>query len=243
MFGVTIAMLVVVTMIEPRFYFYVDGFSTLPGVACFQNNNKAQLPVNTDIVMNTKTRTAPLFGILDDMMEEEEESGDAGEENNNNDDEQLVELYHSIIFATDLRLEISNRLEECTDPSFLEYLTASSNSSQDKEERQGLTELIDQIDEVKTTMAMKAAAAAADQEKADIAAKEQEEEESETIVEIPAKRTKPMSNADVLRKANEIDAAIALSDEEKPSDFISDCREVVNLSRGFNDSGKMSVGG
>ena len=49
-----------------------------------------------------------------------------------------------------------------------------------------------------------------------------------------AAAAQPMSNVDVLKQANAIDGAvmtIALSDDEKPSDFISDCREVVNLSR------------
>jgi hypothetical protein len=50
----------------------------------------------------------------------------------------------------------------------------------------------------------------------------------------PAAAAQPMSNVDVLKQANAIDGAvmtIALSEDEKPSDFISDCREVVNLSR------------
>ena len=55
-----------------------------------------------------------------------------------------------------------------------------------------------------------------------------------------------LSNADIIKRANQIDkavAAAALSDDEKPSDFISDCRDVVNLSRGFNNQGQMRVGG
>ena len=55
-----------------------------------------------------------------------------------------------------------------------------------------------------------------------------------------------MSNVEVLKQANAIDGAVmtnALSDDEKPSDFISDCREVVNLLGGFNNQGRMRVGG
>ena len=64
--------------------------------------------------------------------------------------------------------------------------------------------------------------------------------------EIEDNASSTMSNADVLKQANAIDQAVvasALKDDEKPSNFISDCREVVNLSRGFNDSGQMRVGG
>ena len=55
-----------------------------------------------------------------------------------------------------------------------------------------------------------------------------------------------MSNADVLKQVYAIDQAggtAALSDEEKPSDFISDCREAGNLSGGFDNRGQMRVGG
>lgn len=215
---------------------YVTGFSTLPTVS-----NSGRTWQSKAIDVNAKPRKTTLFGILDELMEEEN-GGEADETNNNShENQQLVELYHSLIFASNLENEISKQLADCTDPSFLEYLTASSNSSQDKEEQQGLLDLIGQIEEVKTKMEAKARA----EKEAVAAAKAKQEAEIEdaTITTASAKNSKAMSNADVLRKASEIDAAIALSDEEKPSDFMSDCREVVNLSRGFNDSGQMRVGG
>mmetsp|Transcript_19007 Transcript_19007/g.39049 ORF Transcript_19007/g.39049 Transcript_19007/m.39049 type:complete len:235 (+) Transcript_19007:91-795(+) len=212
---------------------HVDGFSNPPAPHCAIDARVAH-------TMNAKAEvTTALFGILDDIMDEE--NADDGEQNNN-DNEQLVDLYHSLIFSGDLQSAISKRLDECSDPSFLEYLTVSLDSSEDDEERQGLADLIGQIDEVKALVAKKAA----DEEKqAALAAKalSEFEKEAETEAAANAVSSKSMSNADILRKANEIDAAIALSDEEKPSDFISDCREVVNLSRGFNDSGQMRVGG
>jgi hypothetical protein len=193
-----------------------------------------------DIARNKKTKreTMVLLGILDDIMEEGIDDDQEG--NDDSDEQELVELYHSLIFASDLQSEISNRLEEFTDPRFLEYLNSLSESSQDEQDREGLTELIDRIDDAKMAMATNAAD---DQEKALNSAKVREESEKESTSENSTKSSKPLSNADVLRKASEIDAAIALSDEEKPSDFISDCREVVNLSRGFNDMGQMRVGG
>jgi hypothetical protein len=242
-FTLPTAMLVLVTTVTNKSRsscFHVDGFSTLSGVPSFRTSaaSKIDLTLHTN---NAKIEATVLFGILDDIMEED--NADNQEQSNEDSNEQLTELYHSLIFASDLQFAISRRLDDCTDPFFLEYLNASSESSEDEEERQGLTELIDQIDGVKTKMAIQAAE---DQEKAALAAKAKEDAEkeaSETAAAATTESKKPMSNADVLRKAGEIDAAIALSDEEKPSDFISDCREVVNLSRGFNDSGKMSVGG
>ncbi|VEU39779.1 unnamed protein product [Pseudo-nitzschia multistriata] len=198
---------------------------------------------SVDHVGNTlQPRTAPvtLFGILDDLMEEENSCEE--EEGKNDDDERLERLYHSLIFSGDVKSEISRRLEACTDPGFSEYLVASSKSTRDRDEQQGLEELIGLIEEVKTTAAMEAAA----EKEAALAKAEKDKElrtEAEAQTAINASESKKLTNADLLKKANQIDAAIALSDDEKPSDFISDCREVVNLSRGFNDSGQMRVGG
>jgi len=189
------------------------------------------------MIPNTSRERTILHGILDDLLEEDA-AGDQ-EQHEKDVDEQQINLYHSLIFASDLKSAISKKLDECVDPTFLEYLSASSDSAQDEEERQGLQDLIDQIETVQKETAKKA-----EEEKATLEAKAQEEAEkvSEVTMET-AEKQKPISNADILKKANEIDAAIALSDDEKPSDFISDCREVVNLSRGFNDSGQMRVGG
>ena len=244
------ALLVVLAVTsQPRLNSKVDGFSTPSGVPCFGTSVQPMKYLSVGDTNTKRTRTI-VFGILDDIMEEQDAAvDDQIEEDDNNkdvDDERLVELYHSLIFSSDLQSEISRRLDDCTDTLFLEYLNASSESSQDEEERQGLAELIDQIEQVKTETAIHAAA---EKEKAAIAAKEEEEKEAAAVAAAAAataattKKSKALSNADVLKKANEIDAAIALSDEEKPSDFISDCREVVNLSRGFNDSGQMRVGG
>lgn len=210
----------------------VYGFSIPSGVSCFGNSVQ---PTNLGIDATTKRERTIAFGILDDLMEE----GDLEEENGNVADEQYVDFYHSLIFASDLKSAISKTLDECIDSAFLDYLNASVESSQDEEERQGLKDLIDQIETVQKETAMKEA-----EEREKAAAKAQQEAEaiSEAASE-PDEVAKALTNADILKKANEIDAAIALSDDEKPSDFISDCREVVNLSGGFNDSGQMRVGG
>lgn len=218
----------------------VVGFSTLSGVPHLRSYARSRVDIAPR--KSSKTVTMELFGILDDILQDEIIDNDDSEHSNFDSNEQLVELYHSLIFASDLQTEISTRMDECNDPEFLEYLNASLQLSQDEEECQGLTELIDQINEVERMTAKKVAD---DEEKAMIAFQQKEEIEKESQATSPesTKTTKAMSNADVLRKANEIDAAIALSDDEKPSDFISDCREVVNLSGGFNDSGRMRVGG
>ena len=59
----------------------------------------------------------------------------------------------------------------------------------------------------------------------------------------PAAAAQPMSNVDVLKQANAIGGPMPCPMMKKPSDFISDCREVVNLLGGFNNQGRMQVGG
>lgn len=217
--------------------FNVDGFSIPSVVPCHGNSSPSMMDLAQS--PNVRRDATIMFGILDDLMEEDDR--DDQQQDDKEVDENQVELYHSLIFASDLQSEISRRLEDCTNPAFLGYLSASSESTEDEEERQGLIELIEKIEQVKVDTAKKAEE---EKEKAAMAAKAKKEEELESETEGATTQTaKPLSNADILRKAREIDAAIALSDDEKPSDFISDCREVVNLSRGFNDSGRMRVGG
>jgi hypothetical protein len=53
----------------------------------------------------------------------------------------------------------------------------------------------------------------------------------QTTATASAAAAQPMSNVDVLKQANAIGGSMPCPMMKKPSDFISDCREVVNLSR------------
>jgi hypothetical protein len=256
---------------------FVQGFS--PGLASHcrninnNNNNNNNNHVATTTIKEfarTRSTTTSLFGILDDMMstttgderptattttttteEEEEEIIDSDKE-----EQQLhhQDLFHALIFSTNTQADIANQLEACTQPEFLQYLIKSRDQSEDDEERQGLQELLDLIDEVQTSLLASkqqedaaalaaAAAAAAAVANLDSTAATSLEKEEETP---PKKKELLISNTEVIKRANQLDQAMvagAASDDEKPSDFISDCREVVNLSRGFNNQGQMRVGG
>jgi hypothetical protein len=206
----------------------------------------------TTTTTTTPSTVPPLFGILDDMMSENNKDDDsdgvdfgavASEE-----DEAYEEFFQNLIFsAGGLRNEIANQLEACTQPEFLQYLSTTLESSDDAEERQGLQELLDMINEVQRTIANEEGKA---QELADAKRARQEQLENTAAAaassDNDAANNSKLSDAEVVKRANAIDQAFTqaeLSDDEKPSDFISDCREVVNLSRGFNDRGKMRVGG
>eukprot|EP00980_Cylindrotheca_fusiformis_P009625 scaffold2127_cov85-Cylindrotheca_fusiformis.AAC.5 len=175
-------------------------------------------------------------------------ASDGSPHHSSDNNSEFEELFHSLILSGDTRASISQQLEECCDEGFMEYLSCSMmENSSDEEERQGLQELIHLIEQVqkekeaaehaqKIENDAKMAAAAANLKKQ----QQQQEENSKDRVPIM------MSNADVLKEANAIDQAVmtaVMTDDEKPSDFISDCREVVNLSGGFNNHGRMRVGG
>jgi len=173
--------------------------------------------------------------------------------NNNDDNPHFQDMYFELIFAVDLPREVMKKLKEYSQPTFIEYLHTlqqQAKTNQEEEEYQGLEELL------KIILSKK-------EEQREKEEEEEEEEANATTtsststsspVEVTATTTTtttttittPLSNADIIKRANQIDkavAAAALSDDEKPSDFISDCREVVNLSRKFNNRGQMKVGG
>jgi hypothetical protein len=177
-----------------------------------------------------------VFGLLDDVMAED--SSALQKKTQFNPD--LEDLFHTLVFSPDTRSAIVSQLDKCSEPGFTEYLNISMENSDDEKEAQGLQELIDSIRQVQDQVATT-------QEQQQILEEQQAKEEAEAKEEEDdSPKAKLMSNSDVLKQANSIDQAVmtaAMNDDEKPSDFISDCREVVNLSRGFNNQGQMRVGG
>ena len=174
-----------------------------------------------------------LYGLLDDVMNE------TNENNSNNNDSNYEDLFFALIMSQDAKTDIASQIEKYTDPNFMNYLHTSIEQSNDEEEIHGLKDLIDLINQVKINVEKKEQTLEEERQKKE-AIKFQKGEENEK------KNSESMSNADVLKQAFAIDKAGSTAspdDSEKPSDFMSDCREVVNLSRGFNNQGQMRVGG
>lgn len=183
-----------------------------------------------------------LNGLLDDMLGDSTESVNESEISTAPSNEKFDSLFNSLVFTTaDVKTVIEKKLDACVDPGFLKYVEDLLQGSDDAEEKQAYRDLLEAISTVQETVAEAqklAEEASAAESKADVEPMEETQTEDST--------TENLSAADVLRRANDIDRAAisaAASDDEKPSDFISDCREVVNLSRGFNDRGQMRVGG
>ena len=201
-----------------------------------------------------------LHGLLDDMMLERGNDDDGTStststtETNNNSIRcgEYEDLLDELIFTTDdTKKVVLNRLEECTTDGFLEYLTTISTNEteeEDEEVRQAYQDLLNLIITVKSEVddkKKKQAEAEAAQIKATAEAKLKAEAEETEQGNNKGKEKKPISATDLLKKANEIDQAVMVSeanDDELPDDFMRDAKLVRGLS-GFNNRGQMRVGG
>jgi len=157
------------------------------------------------------------------------------------DNKAFETLFFDLVFSErNTRHMVERRLEECTDTGFLNYLQTQLQAvkDDDDEERAALQDLMKTIAEVQEETVEAAAAAA--EKQVDNTVEEMVEEISDTNT------SEKLSAADILRRAAAIDRAVSttpVSDDEKPADFMRDCREVANLSKGFNNRGQMRVGG
>jgi len=197
------------------------------------------------------SKVSSLSGLLDDVMAEKEEeesvtttSSEQTTTTTTLDQDEHEDFMYSLVFSSNTARDIESQFEKSTDPNFGEYLSTKITNSEDEEERQGLQELMDLIETVKSSVVVQAQKEAADA--AALQARNEEEKRFRESTSTQNNEEPIMSNTDVLKEANAIDKGVisaAMSDDEKPSDFISDCREVVNLSGGFNNKGRMRVGG
>ena len=219
----------------------------------------SHVPARTTTTKTTTTQHTsfthvrhPLFGILDDMRESADDEVAMSESILLANHPEFQNLYHDLIFSTDLSQQITKTLGKCTNPKFLEFLYSLQECTKEEVERQGLEELMGTIRATQTKWNAEDEAQKAKVctrvGKDDTVTRLQGEEDNppELSSSTAAADNSFLSNADIIKRANQIDkavAAAALSDDEKPSDFISDCRDVVNLSRGFNNQGQMRVGG
>lgn len=212
-------------------------------------------PIHQQQLQQHEHNPTLLFGILDDMMldtgrrSSTDAAEDGSESSYNIDNPRFENLYHELIFARDIPRQIIKDLDDCTEPEFMNYLHLRIQATDDDEERQGLDELLTMIRTTQTTVRQEQEANEQQRRNAVALAREKSvlsHMQEGNLDTTTATSGAALSNADVIKRANQIDkavAAAALSDDEKPSDFISDCRQVVNLSSGFNNQGQMRVGG
>ena len=146
-----------------------------------------------------------LFGILDEIESDSynlmSTSEDAAQGVNMADAYEM--FLAELVFSTnDPRVDIMNKLELAGDPAFVEWLEAKVEKSTDPEERMALRDLHEMIVDITTRVKVNQLA----QERAAQEAA-QAEQERLAAAEASAQEGRALSNADVLKRANQIGTA------------------------------------
>ena len=183
----------------------------------------------------------PLYGILDDYEDELATAGDRSDDQLQNDSAAASygRLFDDLIFGNNAKALIADKLEDCTDAGFQQFLQDSQTNAEDPEEAQAYQDLVTMIKDVKEELhAKQLAAQAALQERL-----KQIEEEAAAAATDGSKTT----NEDVMKQAAAVDQAIMTAsaeaaEDEQPDNFMRDAKAVRGLS-GFNNQGNMRVGG
>eukprot|EP00977_Amphora_coffeiformis_P013622 scaffold3608_cov183-Amphora_coffeaeformis.AAC.9 len=157
------------------------------------------------VVKGASSTTTSLAGILDEIESDAFDlmntSGDAEKQVNMSDAYEM--FLADLVFSTnDPRIDIMNKFDLAGDPEFVSWLQKKVETSKDPEERIALRDLHEMIVDIKTRMEVNRLA----EERA--AQQAQETEKARMAeAEIIAEEGRAMSNADVLKKANQIDSA------------------------------------
>ena len=146
-----------------------------------------------------------LFGILDEIESDSynlmSTSEDAAQGVNMADAYEM--FLAELVFSTnDPRVDIMNKLELAGDPAFVEWLEAKVEKSTDPEERMALRDLHEMIVDITTRVKVNQLA---EERAAQEAA--QAEQERLAAAEASAQEGRALSNADVLKRANQIGTA------------------------------------
>jgi hypothetical protein len=179
-------------------------------------------------------RTAPLYGILDEINSGSFDLlSSKGEEPSSSAMEAAYEQFLAdLVFSTnDPRVDIVNNFDRCADAEWLEWLDKKVNASKDPEERVALKDLYEMIIEIQEKIELSNLV----EERAE---KERQEQEAARVVDaqMEADKGRKMSNAEILQKAAGIDTAAqaggvdATTKEEKKSFYEEDLTPEIRMS-------------
>jgi hypothetical protein len=168
-----------------------------------RSGNRAAFVQSKNFAASLTTSTA-LAGILDEINSDSYDlmSSDGGGTEANINDAYEIFLGDLVFSTNDPRVDIMNKFDLASDPEFVTWLQQKTENSRDPDERLALRDLFDMIEDVTTRV--KVSKLTEEREAMEAEKAEQarvEEAEAEAGVGIS------MSNADVLRKATEIQTA------------------------------------
>mmetsp|Transcript_24071 Transcript_24071/g.66723 ORF Transcript_24071/g.66723 Transcript_24071/m.66723 type:complete len:528 (-) Transcript_24071:160-1743(-) len=160
-------------------------------------------------------RQQPLFGILDEVMGDDYNlmgSEVVGDSEENNEMHAAFEIFlGDLVFSTnDPRLDIIENYERATDPEFLSWMENKAETSKEADERMALKDLLSMIKDIQKKQELTKI-------REEREAREAAEAEEQRIIdaELVADEGRQMSNADLLRKAQKIDAASQASPDDR----------------------------
>mmetsp|Transcript_17134 Transcript_17134/g.37475 ORF Transcript_17134/g.37475 Transcript_17134/m.37475 type:complete len:530 (+) Transcript_17134:253-1842(+) len=157
----------------------------------------------------------PLFGILDEVMGEDYNlmgSEVIGESEENNEMVAAFEIFlGDLVFSTnDPRLDIIENYERASDPEFLEWMENKAENSKEADESLALKDLLSMIKDVIKKQELTKLREEREAREAAVV-----EEQRIIDAELVADEGRQLSNADLLRKAQQIDAASQASAEDR----------------------------
>jgi hypothetical protein len=184
--------------------------------------------MNSIITPSQKSTTTTMYGLLDeinsgayDLMSSSNNDKDTSNKKNDNLSDAYEVFLAELVFSTnDPRIDIANKIDLATDPVFLEWMEYTKiEKSTDPDERIALRDLLEMILDVKTKMEVNQIA----NERAE---KERlEKEQQQAMIDNAAATTAdevndidnnmPMTAADILRKATQIQTQTSDADMKK----------------------------
>lgn len=180
-------------------------------------------------VTNSRLTQMVVWGILDEIQSDSYDllNSDNGEEFNLSDSYEMF-LAELVFSNNDPRVDIMNKIDIASDPEFISWLQTKADNSNDPDERIALRDLHSMILDVKTRLDVNKLA----QERA---AKEAEEEKQALIAqaELNSEEGRAMTNADVLKKAAQIDHAEmgeVMAEKEKVTFYEEEITPEIRLS-------------
>jgi hypothetical protein len=156
------------------------------------------------------TSSTKLFGLLDEINSDDYDLMSSSNESEINMNDAYEMFLGDLVFSTnDPRIDIMENYDRATDKEFTDWLDQKVEKSKDPDERIALKDLLEIILDVKKRVELSKAAEERERKEA-----EMKEQERLQTAEAEAEAGRQMSNADVLKKASQIDNAVIEKDAQ-----------------------------
>ena len=150
-------------------------------------------------------RLIRLHGILDEVNSDAFDLSSTSKKKGKNDERFEIFLAELVFSPNDPRMDIAERYDQATDAEFLAWLDSRIQSTRDVEEKVALKDLYDMILDVQQKLRISQLA----EER-----KRAQEAEEEALLTQEQEPNSMLTNADILRKAAQLDGSVSATSEE-----------------------------